>query len=126
MRAAWNAGCRSIPELCDDPDKLLVFVDAGKVIATNEPALSFEYRYTLNTIITDFAGDADAVFAALIAWDKRNQSDLFANADERVSSHVRCFVLPFPSCLPASVRSADGMSSHSSLDHVTILVSGTK
>lgn len=76
----------AVPELHDDPDKLLVFVDAGKVIATNEPALSFEYRYTLNTIITDFAGDADAVFVALIAWVKRHQSDLFANADERMNA----------------------------------------
>jgi hypothetical protein len=76
----------AVPELHDDPDKLLVFVDAGKVIATNEPALSFEYRYTLNTIVTDFAGDADAVFVALIAWVKRNQSDLFANADERMNA----------------------------------------
>lgn len=73
-----------MPELHDDPDKLLVFVDAGRVIATNAPSLSFEYRYTLNTIITDFAGDA--VFVALIAWVKRNQSDLFANADERVNT----------------------------------------
>jgi hypothetical protein len=76
----------AVPELRDDPDKLLVFIDAGKVIATTEPALSFEYRYTLNAIITDFAGDADAVFVALIAWVKRNQSDLFANADERMNA----------------------------------------
>lgn len=73
----------AVPELHDDPDKLLVFVDAGRVIATNAPSLSFEYRYTLNTVITDFAGDADVVFVALIAWVRRNQSDLFANADDR-------------------------------------------
>jgi hypothetical protein len=76
----------AVPELHDNPDKLLVFVDAGKVIATSEPALSFEYRYTVNAIITDFAGDADAVFVALIAWVKRHQSDLFANADERMNA----------------------------------------
>ena len=76
----------AVPELHDDPDKLLVFVDAGRAIATNAPSLSFEYRYTLNTSITDFAGDADAVFVALIVWVKRNQSDLFANADERVNA----------------------------------------
>ncbi|CAE6848677.1 MULTISPECIES: phage tail protein [Paraburkholderia] len=73
----------AVPELHDDPDKLLVFVDAGTVIATAAPSLSFEYRYTLNAIITDFAGDADAVFVALIAWVHRNQSDLLANDDER-------------------------------------------
>ncbi|CAE6784775.1 hypothetical protein R69658_04243 [Paraburkholderia aspalathi] len=73
----------AVPELHDDPDKLLVFVDAGNVIATAAPSLSFEYRYTLNAIVTDFAGDADAVFVALIAWVQRNQSDLLANPDER-------------------------------------------
>lgn len=73
----------AVPELHDDPDKLLVFVDAGTVHATNAPSLSFEYRYTLNAIVTDFAGDADAVFVALIAWVHRNQSDLLANADTR-------------------------------------------
>nr|WP_279614201.1 phage tail protein [Paraburkholderia sp. BCC1876] len=36
--------------------------------------------------MTDFAGDADAVFVALIAWVKRNQFDLFANADERMNA----------------------------------------
>jgi P2 phage tail completion protein R (GpR) len=73
----------AVPELNADPDKLLVFVDAGHVIATAAPSLSFEYQYTLNAIITDFAGDADAVFVALIEWIQRNQSDLLANPDTR-------------------------------------------
>lgn len=73
----------AVPELHDDPDKLLVFVDGGTVIATAAPSLSFEYRYTLNAIVTDFVGDADAVFVALIAWVHRNQSDLLANGDQR-------------------------------------------
>ncbi len=75
----------AVPELHDDPDKLLVFVDAGNVIATAAPSLSFEYRYTLNAIVTDFAGDADAVFVALIAWVQLNQSDILANRDERLN-----------------------------------------
>jgi hypothetical protein len=75
----------AVPALKTDPDKLLVFVDAGNVVATAAPSLSFEYRYTLNVIVTDFAGDADAVFVALIVWVQVNQPDLLANDDNRKS-----------------------------------------
>lgn len=75
----------AVPDLSINPDKLLVFVDAGNVIATAAPALSYELRYTLNIIITDFADDADAVFIAIVAWVHLNQSDLFANADTRLN-----------------------------------------
>ena len=34
-------------------------------------------------MLLDFTGDADIVFAALIAWVKRNQSDLLTNDDLR-------------------------------------------
>lgn len=80
LRAAITAAA---PELKTDPDKLLVFVDQGKVVATGTVSLSFEYRYTLNLILTDFAGDADAVMVALLAWVKLNQSELVENAEQR-------------------------------------------
>jgi hypothetical protein len=73
----------ALPTLTTDPDKLLVFIDAGRVIATDAPSLSFEYRFTLNAILLDFAGDADAVFVALLAWVKRNQPDLLSNETTR-------------------------------------------
>jgi hypothetical protein len=73
----------AVPELQTDPDKLLVFVDAGNVVATAAPSLSYELRYTLNAIVTDFAGDADALFIAIVAWAQVNQSDLLANDETR-------------------------------------------
>jgi hypothetical protein len=73
----------AVPSLNDDPDKLLVFVDQGRIVATAAPSLSFEYRFVLNVMLLDFAGDADTVFVALVAWVKRNQSDLLANDTER-------------------------------------------
>ena len=72
-----------MPSLVSDPDKLLVFIDAGNIIATGAASGSFDYAYTLNVMLLDFAGDADIVFAALIAWIKRNQSDLLTNDDLR-------------------------------------------
>ncbi|BCB23202.1 tail terminator [Burkholderia phage FLC5] len=80
LRKALNA---AVPSLSTDPDKLLVFIDAGNIIATGAASGSFDYAYTLNVMLLDFAGDADIVFAALIAWVKRNQSDLLTNDDLR-------------------------------------------
>jgi hypothetical protein len=66
-----------------NPDKLLVFVDAGKIYATAAPECSFEYRFTLNVSVTDFADDVDALFIALIVWVQANQPDLISNEDNR-------------------------------------------
>jgi hypothetical protein len=80
LRAALAA---AVPSLVGDPDRLLVFIDQGYVVATAAPSLSYEYRYVLNVIVLDYAGDADAVFVPVLAWVKRHQPDLLANADER-------------------------------------------
>jgi hypothetical protein len=80
LRKALNA---AVPSLTTVPDKLLIFIDAGNIIATGAASGSFDYAYTLNVMLLDFAGDADIVFAALMAWIKRNQSDLLTNDDLR-------------------------------------------
>ncbi|MBR8055668.1 phage tail protein [Burkholderia vietnamiensis] len=80
LRQALNA---AVPSLVTDPDKLLVFIDTGNIIATGATGVSFDYAYTLNVILLDFAGDADIVFAALLAWVRRNQPDLLTNDDMR-------------------------------------------
>ena len=51
----------SVPSLARDPDRLLVFIDEGRMRCTAAPGLSFEYEYRLNLILTDYAGHADAV-----------------------------------------------------------------
>lgn len=78
LRAAIVAAA---PELKQNPDKLLVFVDQGKVVATGTRSLSFEYHYHLNLILTDYAGDADQVMIALLAWVKVNQPELVERYD---------------------------------------------
>ncbi|MET3234337.1 UNVERIFIED_ORG: hypothetical protein ABIC54_006558 [Burkholderia sp. 1263] len=80
LRAALTA---AVPSLATDPDKLLVFIDAGNIIATGAASGSFDYAYTLNVMLLDFVGDADIVFAALVAWISRNESDLLTNDDLR-------------------------------------------
>ena len=64
----------NIPTLAQNPERLLVFADKGKVIS-NSLSLSFEYDYTVNLIVTDFAGDANIVMVSVLAWYKQNQQD---------------------------------------------------
>jgi hypothetical protein len=83
LRAAIAA---AIPDLGANPDKFLVFADAGTTVANGARSLSFEYRYTLNLILLDFAGDADVVMMALLSWVRRYQSELVNNPEKRVSA----------------------------------------
>lgn len=71
----------AIPQLATDPDRLSVYIPSGGIVSTLAPGLSWEYRYTLDVIITDFAGDPDVVMAPLIAWMRVNQPDALANPD---------------------------------------------
>lgn len=71
----------AIPELKRNPDRLLVFVDNGSMRSTAAPGLSFEYSYTLNLILTDFAGHPDAIAIPLFAWVLVNQRELMENLE---------------------------------------------
>jgi hypothetical protein len=73
----------ALPDLARNPDSLLVFVDKGAVIGTYAPGLSFEYSYTLNVILTDYAGDPDSVMVPLLMWVRDHQSELLDNVDLR-------------------------------------------
>lgn len=70
-----------LPELHRDPERLLVFVDQGSLVSTFVPGTSFEYRYTLNLIATDYAADPDTLIAFLLQWVRDNQPELLANRD---------------------------------------------
>jgi len=74
---------QALPELARHPDKLLLFVDEGNLIATGAPGLAFEYRYTLTLILTDYTGSPDAVMVPLLDWLHVHQSELLMNPDRR-------------------------------------------
>ena len=80
LRAAITAAS---PDLSKNPERLLVFADEGAIVNTGTASLSFEYRYTINLILTDFSGDADQVFVALLAWVKVNQPELVDNFNKQ-------------------------------------------
>ncbi|MBF7683864.1 phage tail protein [Acinetobacter sp. B5B] len=72
----------AIPELQNDPDRLLIFVDEGSIKSTMANGLSFEYNYRLKMILTDYAGDLAAVSIPVLDWVRINQSELLANLDK--------------------------------------------
>lgn len=73
----------AVPELARDPDRLLVFVDAGSVPATFATGKSFQYSYTLNVIVTDMAEDPDRLMFHLSEWIRAEQPELMANPARR-------------------------------------------
>ncbi|WP_024554318.1 phage tail protein [Franconibacter helveticus 513] len=74
---------QSIPYLAANPDALHLFVDDGKVVSTGAPGLSWEYRYTLNLVVTDYSGDQNLLIAVVLAWLATNQPDDLHNPDLR-------------------------------------------
>ncbi|MGX8286480.1 phage tail protein [Xanthomonas oryzae] len=73
----------ALPDLARDADRLLVFIDAGSLVSTFQPGLSFEYQYTLNLIVTDYAGHPDSVMVPLLEWVQANQPELLSNPARR-------------------------------------------
>lgn len=71
-----------VPELHNNPDRLLVFIDDGSVRCTAAATLSWEYRYTLQIILTDYPGHPDNVMLPLLAWVRVHQNELLANLDK--------------------------------------------
>lgn len=66
----------SVPGLNDKPENLSMFIDKGRIAARLSGSLSFEYRYTVNVVVQDYAGDVDALFVPLLAWVADQQPDL--------------------------------------------------
>ncbi|MGC0152679.1 phage tail protein [Chromobacterium vaccinii] len=79
LRAALEA---ALPELRDNPDRLQMLVEDGG-ISTAPGRLSFGYRYTLKTLILDYAGHLDQVIIPLRAWIEQNEPPLIQNAELR-------------------------------------------
>lgn len=74
---------QSHADFVKNPDRLQLYVDGGQVIATGAPSFSFEYRYTLNVIATDYAGDIAALIVPMIAYLRTNQPEIFENPQMR-------------------------------------------
>lgn len=71
----------AVAGLKKNPDRLLIFIDTGSVRCTAAAGLSFEYTYTLQVILTDFAGHPDSVFIPVLEWLRRQQPELLTNLE---------------------------------------------
>lgn len=80
LRSALN---KSVPYVAENPDRLHLFVDSGQLVATSAASLSWEYRYTLNVVITDFTGDQNLLMAPVLLWLQENQPDALQNSEAR-------------------------------------------
>ncbi|KWC65059.1 phage tail protein [Burkholderia ubonensis] len=78
LRAALTA---ALPEFARDPDRLHIFIEHGAIAVTAAHSLSFEYAYTLDIVVTDYAGHSDHLMVPIIAWLKINQPELLLNRD---------------------------------------------
>lgn len=71
----------TVAEFKHNPDRLLIFIDNGKVRCTSGESLSFEYSFDLQIILTEFAGHPDSVILPILGWLSVNQSELLENLD---------------------------------------------
>lgn len=72
----------AIPDLSPDQDRLLIFANQGSLRSTMAGGFSFEQSYTLDVIITDYAGDIDVIGVVLFTWIAEHQSELMANHEK--------------------------------------------
>ena len=83
----------AIANLPRDPDRLLIFIDEGTLCATFSPCLSYEWRYTLHVIFTEFSGDPDAIMIALLAWVHDHESTLLLNPEQQTAIQFEADIL---------------------------------
>lgn len=71
----------AVPKLKANPDMLRIFIDSGVIGATLAASLSFENRYTLNVMVTDYPDDIDLLLVPIGAWLRENQPDIMTTDD---------------------------------------------
>lgn len=72
----------TVDELKHNPDRLLIFIDNGKIRCTAATSLSFEYDFELQVILTDFAGHPDSIMLPVLGWLSVNQVNLLENLNK--------------------------------------------
>ena len=78
----------AVPELKHSPDRLLVFIDNGKIHCTAAKSLSFEYGYELQIILTDFPGHPDSIMLPLLGWLRQHQPEVLTNLERTIAFEV--------------------------------------
>lgn len=74
---AWILACNP-DRIAESADRLTLFIEKGGMAGRGAIADGFEYRYSVQLLITDYAGDYDALLVPVYAWVARNQPELLA------------------------------------------------
>lgn len=120
----------AVPELARDPDKLSLLVKGGQVVCAGPTTLSFEYRYTLQLVVLDYAGHADAIVLPVLVWLRTHEPEVFDNTDLREravrfdaeynnSQTIDLLVeLQLTECVRVAPPADDGASGRFQIDHL--------
>lgn len=73
----------AVPVLRTNPDMLRLYVDNGQIASTLATSLSFEKRYMLNVVVTDFTGELDLLLVPVLAWLREHQPDIMTTDEGR-------------------------------------------
>ena len=76
------------PDLARDPDKLVMWVDQGTIRSNSTEAQGFAYRYRLNILLVDFAGEPSIIMLAVTNWLRANQPERVVPGQEAFAFEV--------------------------------------
>lgn len=65
-----NHVIENVPGLKRNPDKLLTFIEDGKIEFWSGPNLSHSYSIPVQIIVTDYAGNVDDLILPILSWLK--------------------------------------------------------
>lgn len=81
LREALTAALDGKHHVRANPHLIDITVTDLNLLASGRPGAGFQYRYTLQIILMDFAGEAEEVTVPLMIWVERYQHELVASQD---------------------------------------------
>ena len=73
----------ALPALRHAPDKLKLFVEAGRILTSGTDKLAWMYAYTVQLQFLDWGEHPDTVIAPLLIWLRQHQFDVVDNKDKK-------------------------------------------
>jgi hypothetical protein len=65
----------ALPEFQVNPDRLVIFVDKGRLVSRLTPAMGYEWRYTTRLEFHEFTSSPNAIAVPLLLWLRQYQPD---------------------------------------------------
>lgn len=81
LRAALTAALDARHFISQNPHRLLMAATNAVTLASGRPGSGFEYRYTLELTLLDFAGDPVEITVPLLQWIQRWQHQMLAGPE---------------------------------------------